>query len=717
MSDRKDMTVDDGSDEPLGATNGHRRGSDADGEEEDGGGGRRSRRNGGGAAGERKKNVNPIDDCFLGRSGQFWAFALIVLTFGLAIGMIIGTTFRPTPPPVGLSGDELPSISVHISIINTTLQWCGQSYPRKLMNVTGGEGLQMISGLQAYVLPDITTADQTTANAFSAFYANKLGGGEETVIHAHGMTPPNNMDGVPFVTSPPIPAGREQWYHWPLSPLKRNGGTYFLHSHYGLQTGEGLVLPLIIHDPPPQGYPMEFTDLIRTATDEVMLLQDWCPYFNDIDDDGVNHGDNRQTCSLGPVIAAVKDEMNRTMSNESPAQQESEVENACQPIVEHLHARYHAHTVNGRFTEQPATIAIDESRNAPIRLRVINAADSSNYLLDFRAWILDISPDSLSTPTKASAAVRKDSEPIRRATIIAVDGHYVQPFDITADGFDGGGSQPYQYWIGVAQRVDILLHSYANTLPEDGTAMAIVARDESPDFSMSGLLLLHSWSITPTAAMASVNLTAFLQPYTPGVGWWVSPQQDLSLRAAEPLSDLFTRSVDRVIHVNATGHHGGINHYSFFEYPATEASPTISLLGSDGTSTSYRAVPPSNPAPLYVRYGERVEIVFNNFTPEPHAMHLHGHSMQIVNVDGIPLTADDGGGAWRDTVMLGGGCHNMTLRFDALNPGIHELHCHMTIHMMSGMITTLEYLPSDSAAADPMPSMPPNDNMDGHMHM
>jgi FtsP/CotA-like multicopper oxidase with cupredoxin domain len=39
--------------------------------------------------------------------------------------------------------------------------------------------------------------------------------------------------------------------------------------------------------------------------------------------------------------------------------------------------------------------------------------------------------------------------------------------------------------------------------------------------------------------------------------------------------------------------------------------------------------------PLSVVEGERVELVLANQTMMPHPMHLHGHSFQIVSIDGI----------------------------------------------------------------------------------
>ena len=53
-----------------------------------------------------------------------------------------------------------------------------------------------------------------------------------TTVHWHGLILPNAMDGVPFVTQPPIPPGGRQRIHYPLV----QNGTFWMHSHFGLPT-------------------------------------------------------------------------------------------------------------------------------------------------------------------------------------------------------------------------------------------------------------------------------------------------------------------------------------------------------------------------------------------------------------------------------------------------------------------------------------------------
>jgi FtsP/CotA-like multicopper oxidase with cupredoxin domain len=67
---------------------------------------------------------------------------------------------------------------------------------------------------------------------------------EPSLIHWHGLTPPWRQDGVPGISGPPIPAGGSADYDFPL----RFGGTFWMHSHRGLQEQGLMAAPLIIHD-------------------------------------------------------------------------------------------------------------------------------------------------------------------------------------------------------------------------------------------------------------------------------------------------------------------------------------------------------------------------------------------------------------------------------------------------------------------------------------
>ena len=74
---------------------------------------------------------------------------------------------------------------------------------------------------------------------------------ESTGIHWHGLEIPVAMDGVPGLTQPPLPPGGVQTFEFALHQV----GTFFYHSHDGMQDGMGmvglfLIHPKVAHDPP-----------------------------------------------------------------------------------------------------------------------------------------------------------------------------------------------------------------------------------------------------------------------------------------------------------------------------------------------------------------------------------------------------------------------------------------------------------------------------------
>lgn len=85
----------------------------------------------------------------------------------------------------------------------------------------------------------------------------------DTSIHWHGILLPFQMDGVPGVTFPGIRAGETFVYEFPV----RQAGTYWYHSHSGLQEQSGHYGPLIIE---PRGADPDAAD-----REYVVLLSDW----------------------------------------------------------------------------------------------------------------------------------------------------------------------------------------------------------------------------------------------------------------------------------------------------------------------------------------------------------------------------------------------------------------------------------------------------------
>jgi CopA family copper-resistance protein len=92
-------------------------------------------------------------------------------------------------------------------------------------------------------------------------YTNALE--QETSIHWHGLLIPNRFDGVPGVNFPGVAPGETFEVRFPV----RQYGTYWYHSHSGLQEQLGHYGPLVIDpaEPEPYAYDREY----------VVVLSDW----------------------------------------------------------------------------------------------------------------------------------------------------------------------------------------------------------------------------------------------------------------------------------------------------------------------------------------------------------------------------------------------------------------------------------------------------------
>jgi FtsP/CotA-like multicopper oxidase with cupredoxin domain len=86
---------------------------------------------------------------------------------------------------------------------------------------------------------------------------------ESTTIHWHGLEVPIEMDGVPYISQPPVPPGGRFVYEFTL----HQEGTYFYHAHGAMQEMMGLIGMFLIHPRTPH----------RPAVDHDygIILQGW----------------------------------------------------------------------------------------------------------------------------------------------------------------------------------------------------------------------------------------------------------------------------------------------------------------------------------------------------------------------------------------------------------------------------------------------------------
>ncbi|HZG17497.1 MAG TPA: multicopper oxidase family protein [Candidatus Bathyarchaeia archaeon] len=91
--------------------------------------------------------------------------------------------------------------------------------------------------------------------------------------------------------------------------------------------------------------------------------------------------------------------------------------------------------------------------------------------------------------------------------------------------------------------------------------------------------------------------------------------------------------------------------------------------------------------PMSVKEGERIRITLVNEGGGDHPFHIHGHTMQVISQNGIPLK---GSPVYLDTLLMKEG-ESFEVQLVADNPGLWMAHCHDLGHASMGMTMMMNY--------------------------
>src|SRR5215471_19736555 len=167
---------------------------------------------------------------------------------------------------------------------------------------------------------------------------------QPSLIHWHGLAPPWQQDSVPGISGPPIPVGASADYDFPLD----YGGTFYMHSHQGLQEQLLMVAPLIIHDerdrPGLQEVVMMLGDFSFTPPEQI---------FEDL-----------QKRSAMPKMASMT---GMAQSGASAARDLNDV-------------KYDAFLANYRTLADPEVVKVEPG--GKVLLRIINASSMTNFHIE-----------------------------------------------------------------------------------------------------------------------------------------------------------------------------------------------------------------------------------------------------------------------------------------------------------------------------------------------
>jgi len=449
---------------------------------------------------------------------------------------------------------------------------------------------------------------------------------EDTSIHWHGLLVPNDMDGVPYVTFPPIKPGEFYQYEF----LVKQSGTYWYHSHSGLQEQSGVYGPIVL-DP---------KESVERDYDEeyILVLSDWT---NERPDDVLKHlkiDADYYARKKGYVQSWLK------VLQNGPEAVKIRFKNALMQMapMDLTDIGYDAFLINGNHAQHLSRA----KSGTRVLLRVINAGASSYFILQYSGG-----------PMK----------------VVAADGLNVQPF--LADKIRIAIAETYDVVVTIP---DNKQYEFRASL-EDGNGYAIATFGDgelvpAPSIPMPNLVLMdmshggdmnHMGNMNHGSGMDDAPSTSDHSPIHHS--HQARPAEDISLvkylnnyQPIQSLSDT-TLPVDnptRTIPINLTG------------------SMERFTWGINGK-------PMNESDKILIKRGENVVFIITNETMMKHPIHIHGHFFRVINKHGArsPL---------KHTVNVEP-FETVTIEFEANEDKDWIFHCHNLYHMKTAMAGLIHY--------------------------
>ena len=295
-----------------------------------------------------------------------------------------------------------------------------------------------------------------------------------TIIHWHGQLPPWMQDGFPWPQTPPIAAGDTHSYDYAPIP-----GTFWMHSHQGMQEQSLMTAPLIVHS----------ADDLRADRQEVVLM------LHDFSFRAPEELLAGLTKSSGGQSAMRKSSTGNNNMNMGAGSMGAK--NMGSGMAMDLNdIDYDAFLANDRTLADPEVIRTEPGGR--VRLRLINAASSTQFWIDLGAL--------------TGTVIAADGHPVRPVRGTRLPLAMAQRLDVLID-LPGNGAYPiYAQVEGKRARTGIVLAASGAPV----SRLAVEAKENAPpvDLSLEGRLE----AVTPLAPRAPdvthrVILAGAMAPY------------------------------------------------------------------------------------------------------------------------------------------------------------------------------------------------------------
>ncbi len=493
---------------------------------------------------------------------------------------------------------------------------------------------------------------------------------EETSLHWHGLLVPFQMDGVPGLSFPGIPARSSFTYEFPIV----QSGTYWYHSHSGLQEAMGHYGPIVID---PIGM-----DPIVCDREHVIMFSDHSfvhPHtlFAKLKQDPGYYNQQKQTLS---GLLAGKDQKHADRLAWARMRMDPT------DILDVTGAAY-TYVVNGYGPQDNWTALFKPGER--VRLRLINAAAMTIF--------------NVRIPGLEMTVVAADGHPIRPVAVDELQMTIAETYDVIVTP-----SEDRAYTI-VGEAIDRSGMARATLAPREGMVGEVPALRERPLLTMRDMGMDMSGMDMSGSSGGTIDLskpdTAAAAMDHGAAGGAMSmkmrdPQNAPQVVLGPGVQTIAPMPMDRTGEPGVGLENVGHKVLVYRDLIALEPNPDVRAAAREielhltGNMERYmwsidgRTLSEAR-TPIPVRTGERVRMTLVNDTMMNHPIHLHGHFFELVTGHG-----DHSPRKHTVNVPPGG-----KVSFDVTGIyGDWAFHCHMFLHMHAGMIRVVQVRDAGEAA-------------------